>query len=142
MATTAKSTVDPLRFFQAVNAPGGDLNIAINTVRNRTVDHLARNAPRNSPLNETHRGKDKPYASSFVSDLYGNQNGSGFRVGNTAPHAGVVEKGRSGTTKYQRFGWKKYGGDIRAYDRTRPRPGTDYMAKRVERVARQYAAGG
>lgn len=142
MGTTAKSTVDPIKFYRAVNGPDGLLRSAMRDCRNQTVDHLARNAPRNSPLNERHRGKDRPYAASFVSDLYGNQFGSGFRVGNSSPHAIYVERGRTLSNKKQVFSWKRWGGDIREVNATRGRAGTFYMEKRVERVARRYAAGG
>jgi hypothetical protein len=87
--------------------PGGEVSEFMNNLRIKTANHLQRNAPRNSPLNELHRKfQETPYADSFVSDRYGNQYSAGFRMGNTARHAKYVEYGRKPSYKYQEFSWK------------------------------------
>lgn len=102
----AQSTVDFQALYMATNAPGGDVRGFMNGLRIRTADHLQRNAPRNSPLNELHRGRGTPpYADGFTSDIYGNNSGSGFRMGNSVPHAPIVEYGRAASHKLQHFTW-------------------------------------
>lgn len=138
--TTSTTTIDPARVFLATNAPGGQVREFMNQTRLKTADALQRNAPRNSPLNERHRERGNPnYALGFRTEMYGNQNGSGFRVSNVVDHAGVVEFGRVGSSRDQRFSWKGWGGEIRRVTRTRGRPGTRYMGRTVERLARQAA---
>lgn len=127
----AQSKVDFQALYMATNAPGGNVREFMNNLRTTTADHLQRNAPRNSPLNELHRGRGRPpYADGFISDLYGNQNGSGFRMGNMVPHAPVVEYGRGVSRKQQYFTWagaKKRGTwnpTTNRYRKTRsPKPG-------------------
>lgn len=140
--TLSSSNVDPIRVFRATSAPGGDVYEFMNRTRLDAGNALQRNAPRNSPLNEVHRERGSPnYALGFITDMYGNQNGTGFRVGNTVAHADIVENGRSASFKKQRFSWTQWGGQIRKVKATHGRAGTRYMARTVERITRQRAAG-
>jgi len=144
---TVRVTVSAERLFLATNAPTGLVRQDINKLRIKTADALQRNAPRNSPLNEKHRGagttveNPPPYADSFRSRMYGNQSGSGFTMRNTAPHAAVVELGRSASSKEQRFSWKRWGGEIKRVSFTGARKGTKFQERTMKRLARQHARG-
>lgn len=132
--------IDPVRMFQATNASGtGQVNTYMRRLAVKTADHLQRNAPRNRLGNELHRSTVPRYADSFTTSNYGNNRGSGFRVGNLVFHALIVEEDRQASPRAQYFSWVN--GTVKTprwYDGTKGRAGTHYMERTTERyVARQ-----
>lgn len=98
----------------AVNTPGGP----VYEYRDKLADRMERRARTKSPKNKTsnakHRGgRTGTYRIAWKWERFGNQNGSGLRIGNYAGHALFVEEGRSMSTKYQRFSWSRWLGQIR-----------------------------
>ena len=129
----ARSKVD-YQSLAMLTFPGGEVSEFMNNLRLKTADHLQRNAPRNSPLNELHRRfQDTPYADSFVSDRYGNQYQAGFRMGNAARHAKYVEYGRKPSYKRQQFSWKYARQFSRSGSPGRLNPGGMVYTKRTGR---------
>ena len=141
MAGVIRVEVDPEKLYLATNAPGvGDVWTYMNRMRIDVVDHLARNAPRNNRLNERHRPPDpRPYRLSFDSRMNSNQYGVTVTWTNSSPHADIVEFGRGGTNRPERFSSVKSGGVIKWHHRgTRGRPGTYYFNKTASRAIRRY----
>ena len=92
-------------------------------------------APVNNVLNAKHRGGVVgTYKASIRVERTGNQYGRGFRLGAYAPHAAIVENGRSASRKDQYFSWTAAGGIARWYDSTGARDG-DHVIERAADAA-------
>lgn len=90
-------------------------------------------APVNNPLNAKHRGGTVgTYLASIYVERTGNQYGRGFRLGARAPHAAIVENGRSASTKDQYFSWSAAGGVARWYEKTSGRDGDHVIERAAE----------
>jgi hypothetical protein len=108
----------------ALNVPGQPVHNWSERVERRIRTRATSSSPVNNPLNAEHRGGVVgTYKASWRGDRIGT-NGHKVRctVINVSDHAAVVEYGRSGSKKYQRFSWTRWGGDIRVAE-TRGRGG-------------------
>jgi hypothetical protein len=131
MAKAVVNTVSRRSVRLAVNTPGGNAYEAVNTWRRSARQIAWRKSPVNHVLNALHRWGPEAsgppigeYKASWRTDMKGT-NGSFVRASlkNIAPHADIVEEGRSPSAKDQVFSWVKWGGQIRRVTRTRGRAG-------------------
>lgn len=97
-------------------------------------------APINNPLNAVHRGGIVgTYAASFHSHRTVSARAIGFVAGNRSEHASVVEWGRSGSSRPQRFSSVRSRGVIEWHNATRARAGQYVMTDAVNYAMRGVA---
>lgn len=125
MASDVQVRIEDGLIISALNTPGG----GVYEWRDETANEIERlaqaAAPINDPLNELHRAPRRGlYKASFSWTRVGS-NGHRVRahIVNSAPHADIVEFGRSGVVGYQRFSWTVWEGETKVVRFTSGRPG-------------------
>jgi hypothetical protein len=131
--TTFQALIDA-----SASHPGGTMGVYpyLDRIASAIITNAKRLAPRGNVLDRLHdTGKVGTYKRSFEFNRFGNQSVKRRRVFNTARHAGVVEKGRVASYKYQVFAWSGRGGRTDEHHPTSARGGLHVLERAAEKVA-------
>lgn len=151
--TTKNTKINSRALWRQLAMPGGTggLGAYRDAFCTSTMTTAVTRSPVNKRLNALHRGGVVGTYVGAWDWSRSNKRGAwivGGQVINTAPHAQVVELGRSSSREPQRFSWSKYPGKIRWYvgrkgsllEKTSARPGKHVLEGAAGTTALDHAS--
>jgi len=134
-ATDVDVDISDILIISALNTPGRAVFEWRDDVAKTAIFIATVNAPVNDVLNARHRaGWVGEYKRSFGFDRQGS-NGHRVRAAiyNEAAHADIVENGRRGSFRFERFSWTRHKppGSVAVHEGTSGRPGTHLLENSV-----------
>ena len=144
MARLVHTEISDILIIKACNTETGTGGVArwLSGVQNRVLARCIETAPVNDFVDRMHRPWDPggTYRDSFVAlGKVGNGHVIQRAVSNTAPHAIFVERGRSGSSKWQFYSSKRWP-EPHWSEQTGPRAGRNIMENALEDVLRTSKA--